>query len=118
MVKEEAFMHFMWILAFASIAHAAPPEKRCPETPVIVRASPESAPVIKSRFEMMSSLPYIVETQILGKESELKISYRCPSPKDRMAAPDSVALLERVSRALVPGAKTLGLRFIGLEFIP
>lgn len=109
-------MVLLWLLAFASTAQTA--NVWCPETPVTVRVSPESAPTIKTRFEMMSSLPYRVEVQNLGKESELKIGYRCPRPKDRMEAPDSAAFLDRVARALVPDAKVLGLRFIGLEFNP
>ncbi len=109
-------MRWLLLPLFASVAQAAPTPKRCPETPTLVRIVSENAQTVKSRFEMMSSLPYEIQVEDFGTETELSIGYRCPTQQDQFYEPGSLKLLGRVTRMLLPQAKALGIRSIRLDF--
>lgn len=103
-----------FLLVQAALAWSAEAEKLCPNRPVIVRVKPEKADLVKTRFEVMSSLPYHIDKKEDGKETELRIRYRCPAPGDQFGAPDEAGLLLRVSQALIPDGKKLGVKSIKL----
>ncbi len=107
-------MRWLTLLVLTVAALGSPPEPRCPEVPTVVRADASKASAIKARFEMMSSLPYRVEILPTGKVAEIEIGYYCGAGRDL----DSIALFERVSRALWPDAKALGVRSLTLEINP
>jgi len=108
-------MRWLMLPLFASLAQGAPASKRCPEHPTVVRIVSRNAQALKTRFEMMSSLPYEIQTRDFGSETELRIGYRCPTQHDQFYEPGSLALLGKITKMLLPQAKALGIRSIRLD---